>query len=183
MAKGRPEGKVAIVTDAGAVGPGWGNGRAMAVRFAEEGARVFAVDKEGNAAAGARGRRRRHAARLQRDRQPGHRRAGGGLHRALRRHRHPGQQRRRPHSRRACAAQRRRLAPAARCQPDQRVPHVQAGDSGDGGPGEAARSSTSPPPRASAGPALPPSAMQRQKPASSSSAASSRWSTPPRASG
>jgi NAD(P)-dependent dehydrogenase (short-subunit alcohol dehydrogenase family) len=42
---GKLEGKVAIVTGAGAVGPGWGNGRAIAVRFAHEGARVFAVDK------------------------------------------------------------------------------------------------------------------------------------------
>ena len=42
---GRLEGKVAIVTGAGCVGPGWGNGRAIAVRFAQEGARVFAVDK------------------------------------------------------------------------------------------------------------------------------------------
>jgi NAD(P)-dependent dehydrogenase (short-subunit alcohol dehydrogenase family) len=41
---GRLEGKVAIVTGAGCVGPGWGNGRAAAVRFAEEGAKVFAVD-------------------------------------------------------------------------------------------------------------------------------------------
>lgn len=41
----RLQGKVAIVTGAGCVGPGWGNGRAVAVRFAEEGARVFAVDK------------------------------------------------------------------------------------------------------------------------------------------
>lgn len=40
----RLEGKVAIVTGAGCVGPGWGNGRAVAVRFAEEGARIFAVD-------------------------------------------------------------------------------------------------------------------------------------------
>jgi NAD(P)-dependent dehydrogenase (short-subunit alcohol dehydrogenase family) len=40
----RLAGKVAIVTGAGSVGPGWGNGRAMATRFAEEGARVFAVD-------------------------------------------------------------------------------------------------------------------------------------------
>jgi NAD(P)-dependent dehydrogenase (short-subunit alcohol dehydrogenase family) len=38
--------KVAIVTGAGCVGPGWGNGRAMAVRLAEEGARVLAVDRE-----------------------------------------------------------------------------------------------------------------------------------------
>jgi len=37
--------KVAIVTGAGSVGPGWGNGRAIAVRFAEEGAKVWAVDR------------------------------------------------------------------------------------------------------------------------------------------
>jgi len=42
----RFEGKVAIVTGAGCVGPGWGNGRATAVRFAEEGAGVLAVDRE-----------------------------------------------------------------------------------------------------------------------------------------
>ena len=41
---GRLEGKVAIVTGAGCVGPGWGNGRATCVRFAEEGAKIFAVD-------------------------------------------------------------------------------------------------------------------------------------------
>ena len=40
----RLKGKVAIVTGAGSVGPGWGNGRAIAARFAEEGARIFAVD-------------------------------------------------------------------------------------------------------------------------------------------
>ena len=41
---GRLAGKVAIVTGAGCVGPGWGNGRAAAVLFAREGAQVFAVD-------------------------------------------------------------------------------------------------------------------------------------------
>ena len=40
----RLQGKVALVTGAGSVGPGWGNGRATAVRFAQEGAKVFAVD-------------------------------------------------------------------------------------------------------------------------------------------
>jgi hypothetical protein len=42
----RLKGRVAIVTGAGSVGPGWGNGRAIAVRFAEEGAKVFAVDAQ-----------------------------------------------------------------------------------------------------------------------------------------
>jgi NAD(P)-dependent dehydrogenase (short-subunit alcohol dehydrogenase family) len=42
----RFESKVAIVTGAGCVGAGWGNGRAMAVRLAEEGAKVFAVDRD-----------------------------------------------------------------------------------------------------------------------------------------
>lgn len=42
----RLAGKVALVTGAGSVGPGWGNGRAIAVRFAEEGAKIFAVDRD-----------------------------------------------------------------------------------------------------------------------------------------
>ena len=42
----RLSGKVAIVTGAGCVGPGWGNGRAIAYRYAQEGAKVFAVDKD-----------------------------------------------------------------------------------------------------------------------------------------
>jgi NAD(P)-dependent dehydrogenase (short-subunit alcohol dehydrogenase family) len=41
---GRLDGKVALITGAGCVGPGWGNGRATCVRFAEEGAKIFAVD-------------------------------------------------------------------------------------------------------------------------------------------
>jgi NAD(P)-dependent dehydrogenase (short-subunit alcohol dehydrogenase family) len=45
---GRLEGKIAIVTGAGCVGSGWGNGRAITVRFVEEGARVFAVDVNPN---------------------------------------------------------------------------------------------------------------------------------------
>ncbi len=42
----RLEGKVAVISGAGSVGPGWGNGRAMAFRFAQEGARIFAVDRD-----------------------------------------------------------------------------------------------------------------------------------------
>lgn len=41
---GRIEGKVALIIGAGSVGPGWGNGRAIATRFAEEGAKIFGVD-------------------------------------------------------------------------------------------------------------------------------------------
>ena len=41
---GRVEGKVAIVTGAGSVGPGIGNGRAAAIVYAREGARVMLVD-------------------------------------------------------------------------------------------------------------------------------------------
>lgn len=41
---GRLAGKVAIVTGAGSVGPGIGNGRASAVVYAREGARVMLVD-------------------------------------------------------------------------------------------------------------------------------------------
>jgi NAD(P)-dependent dehydrogenase (short-subunit alcohol dehydrogenase family) len=46
---GRLQDKVALVAGAGCVGPGWGNGRAIAVRFAQEGASVFAVDKSAEA--------------------------------------------------------------------------------------------------------------------------------------
>ena len=40
----RLSGKIAIVTGAGSSGPGWGNGKAISVLFAREGAKVFAVD-------------------------------------------------------------------------------------------------------------------------------------------
>ena len=43
--KGRMEGKVAIVTGAGSSGPGIGNGKAAAVLFAREGAKVLLVDQ------------------------------------------------------------------------------------------------------------------------------------------
>lgn len=48
---GRLADKVAIVTGAGSVGPGWGNGRAAAVLFARKGARVVVVDRDAAAAA------------------------------------------------------------------------------------------------------------------------------------
>ena len=40
----RVEGKVALVSGAGSIGPGWGNGKAAAVLYAREGAQVFAID-------------------------------------------------------------------------------------------------------------------------------------------
>ncbi|MGE0253280.1 MAG: SDR family NAD(P)-dependent oxidoreductase [Alphaproteobacteria bacterium] len=48
---GRLDGKVAIVTGGGSIGPGWGNGKATAVTFAREGARVLVVDNRAEAAA------------------------------------------------------------------------------------------------------------------------------------
>jgi NAD(P)-dependent dehydrogenase (short-subunit alcohol dehydrogenase family) len=52
---GRLEGKVALVTGAGSVGPGWGNGKAAAVLFAREGARILAADIHADAAEETRG--------------------------------------------------------------------------------------------------------------------------------
>src|SRR5262245_58114000 len=40
----RLKNKVAVVTGAGSGGPGWGNGKATAVLFAREGAKVLAAD-------------------------------------------------------------------------------------------------------------------------------------------
>ena len=48
---GRLEGKTALILGAGSVGEGWGNGRATAVLFAREGARVFGVDRDPEALA------------------------------------------------------------------------------------------------------------------------------------
>jgi len=42
--------KVAIITGAGSVGSGWGIGKATAVLFAREGAKVFIVDVNPSAA-------------------------------------------------------------------------------------------------------------------------------------
>ena len=38
--------RVAIVTGAGSVGEGWGNGKAAAALYAREGARVMCVDRD-----------------------------------------------------------------------------------------------------------------------------------------
>ncbi len=47
----RLEGKTALVVGAGSIGPGWGNGKATATLFAREGANVFCVDRNAEAAA------------------------------------------------------------------------------------------------------------------------------------
>jgi NAD(P)-dependent dehydrogenase (short-subunit alcohol dehydrogenase family) len=46
----RLQGKTALVVGAGSIGPGWGNGKATAVTFAREGARLFCVDRNAAAA-------------------------------------------------------------------------------------------------------------------------------------
>ncbi len=43
-------GRIAVVTGAGSVGPGWGNGKATAVLLARQGAKVFAIDVNEDAA-------------------------------------------------------------------------------------------------------------------------------------
>ncbi|MQM29132.1 MAG: 3-oxoacyl-ACP reductase, partial [Candidatus Accumulibacter phosphatis] len=48
---GRLQDKVAIITGSGSVGPGWGNGKAIAVLFAREGAKVVGADIDAEAAA------------------------------------------------------------------------------------------------------------------------------------
>lgn len=47
---GKLEGRVAMVTGAGSSGPGWGNGKAAAVLYAREGARVLCIDLRRDAA-------------------------------------------------------------------------------------------------------------------------------------
>ena len=42
--------KVALITGAGSIGPGWGNGKAAAVMFAREGAKVLCADINQDAA-------------------------------------------------------------------------------------------------------------------------------------
>jgi NAD(P)-dependent dehydrogenase (short-subunit alcohol dehydrogenase family) len=47
---GKLDGRAAIVTGAGSIGPGWGNGKATAALFAREGARVLCADINADAA-------------------------------------------------------------------------------------------------------------------------------------
>jgi NAD(P)-dependent dehydrogenase (short-subunit alcohol dehydrogenase family) len=47
---GRLQNKVALVVGAGSIGPGWGNGKAAAVLFAREGAKVVCADVNEDAA-------------------------------------------------------------------------------------------------------------------------------------
>lgn len=47
---GRLAGRVAFVTGIGSIGPGWGNGKAIAALYAREGAKVFGIDLNQKAA-------------------------------------------------------------------------------------------------------------------------------------
>src|SRR6476660_5495794 len=42
--------KIAVVSGAGSIGPGWGNGKATAVLLGRQGAKVFAIDVNEDAA-------------------------------------------------------------------------------------------------------------------------------------
>jgi NAD(P)-dependent dehydrogenase (short-subunit alcohol dehydrogenase family) len=46
----RMKDRIVLVTGAGSSGPGWGNGKAAAVLYAREGAKVLAVDRRIEAA-------------------------------------------------------------------------------------------------------------------------------------
>ncbi len=48
--RGRVAGKTVLVTGAGSIGPGWGNGKAAAVLYAREGAKVLCADSRPEAA-------------------------------------------------------------------------------------------------------------------------------------
>ena len=50
MSNDRVKGLVAIVTGAGSSGPGMGNGKASAILYAKEGAKVMLVDRNNKAA-------------------------------------------------------------------------------------------------------------------------------------
>ena len=93
---GRLQDKVALVTGAGCVGPGWGNGRATAVRFAQEGAKVFAADKNRESMKETVAQVREFGEddphlRMRCDRQRLGHGDGRGLHEGVRPHRHPRQ--------------------------------------------------------------------------------------------
>ena len=154
----RFENKVAIVTGAGCVGAGWGNGRAIAVRLAEEGAKVLRGGPRPrparrNARTGRRRARIDHDLGLRRDQQRQRRRHGGRLRRDLRHDRRPGQQRRWLGRRRPGGDGRGGVGLADRHQSQERLPDLQARAADDAGQGRRLRSSTSRPPRACAGPA------------------------------
>ena len=61
---GRLAGKAALITGAGSVGPGWGNGRATAVIFAREGAALLLADRDRGALEETAGRARAEGARV-----------------------------------------------------------------------------------------------------------------------
>ena len=133
--------KVAIVTGAGSIGPGWGNGKATATLLARQGASVFLVDI--------------NEAAVQETRQIIEGEGGTcAVHRCdmtvaaevqemvqaclepLQAHRHPGEQCRWLGARRSGVDDRGGVGPADRYQPEDRVPRLQIRAAGDGGSGQ-----------------------------------------------
>ena len=155
---GRLQDRVAIVTGAGSVGPGLGQrarGGGALRRRGRAGVRggPGPGPARGNRRARSRGRRRHRDPFVRRHAGGFGRRDGARLPGRMGTDRRPGQQRRRLCGRRPGRDVGRGLGRADRPQPEERLPDVQARASGDGGPGRAARSSTSPRRPDCAGPA------------------------------
>ena len=133
--------KVAIVTGCGAVGPGWGNGKAISVLFAREGARSLRHRYQPRGGPRDAGHRRRRGRRLPHARCRHHppgpgRRRRRRLPRRVRPHRHPRQQCRHRACRWARRGRRGHLGRGDAREPEERLSQLPACAAGDGAAGQ-----------------------------------------------